>query len=196
MPRSRVSSRVSVASSPVEQREFALHRGDRVGGVGPPDALRPGLAQPQKPDLALLDEPRHCADRLLDRHRRIDPVLVIEIDDIDAEPLQARLAGLGDIGRGSRRRRWRRPAGGSGRIWSRSRRRCAGPSMPGRATPRSGPSHTCPSCRNGRRRARSRDGSAGSRPRRRSCRRPPTTTCSRARSPRPPVPPCRACAAP
>src|SRR5438045_4766391 len=62
------------------------------------DALRPGLAQAEMPDLALFDEPRHCADRILDRHRLIDPVLVIEIDDIDPEPLEARIACLRDIG--------------------------------------------------------------------------------------------------
>src|SRR6266849_4432826 len=66
--------------------------------MGAPDAFRPRLAQPEKAYLALFDEPRHRTHGLLDRHRRIDPVLIIEIDDIDPEPLQARLAGLGDIG--------------------------------------------------------------------------------------------------
>ncbi len=58
------------------------------------DALGLGLAQPDKAHLALLDEPRHPADRFLDRHRRIDAVLVIEVDMIGIEPLQARFAGL------------------------------------------------------------------------------------------------------
>src|SRR4051794_16057075 len=62
-----------------------------------PDALRPGLAQPQIPDLALFDEPGHCADGILDRHCRIDPVLIIKIDDIDTEPLEARIARLSNI---------------------------------------------------------------------------------------------------
>src|SRR5437588_10647168 len=66
--------------------------------MGPPDALRPGLAHPEITDLALFDEPRHCADRILDRYCRIDPVLIIEIDDIDPKPLEARLAGLDNIG--------------------------------------------------------------------------------------------------
>src|SRR5271156_2712772 len=69
-----------------------------MGGVGAPDALRPGFAQPEITDLTLFDEPGHCTDRILDRHCRIDPVLVIKIDDIDAEPLQARLARLDNIG--------------------------------------------------------------------------------------------------
>src|SRR5438128_1190730 len=66
--------------------------------MGAPDALGPGLAQAQKADLAVLDQPGHGADRLLDRHRRIDAVLIVEVDGFDAEPLEARLAGLSDIG--------------------------------------------------------------------------------------------------
>src|SRR5260370_37297904 len=69
-----------------------------MDGVGAPDALRPGLAQPQMPDLTLFDEPGHRADGVLDRHCRIDPVLVIEIDDIDTEALEARVARLCNIG--------------------------------------------------------------------------------------------------
>src|SRR5438105_2118092 len=65
--------------------------------MGAADALGPRLAQPQKTRLALLDQPAHRADRVLDGHRRIDPVLEIDIDGIDAEPLQARLARLLDI---------------------------------------------------------------------------------------------------
>src|SRR5215510_738312 len=56
------------------------------------DSLRPGLAQPEIAHLALLDEARHRADRVLDRHGRIDAVLIVEVDDIDAEPLEALVA--------------------------------------------------------------------------------------------------------
>ena len=65
--------------------------------MSPPDAFRSGLAQAEIPDLTLFDQPRHGADRVLNRHGRIDPVLVIEVDDINAEALEARLAGLRDI---------------------------------------------------------------------------------------------------
>src|SRR5262249_36033309 len=82
---------------PIEQREFALYRGDRMDGVGPADTLRPRFAKAEEAHLALFDETRHRANRVLDRHRGIDAVLVIEVDDIDAEPLEARLAGLNDI---------------------------------------------------------------------------------------------------
>jgi hypothetical protein len=46
------------------------------------------------PDLAGLDEPGHRADRVLDRRLGIDAVLVVQIDVIDAEPLEARIACL------------------------------------------------------------------------------------------------------
>ena len=59
--------------------------------------LRARLAQPDKPHLAALDEPAHLADRVLDRHVGIDAVLVIQVDHFEAEPLQARVAGLPDI---------------------------------------------------------------------------------------------------
>ena len=61
--------------------------------------MRSGRAShsPRKPHLALLDEPRHRTDGVFDRHRRIDPVLVVEIDDVDPEPLQARVARLKDV---------------------------------------------------------------------------------------------------
>src|SRR5207248_9563425 len=83
---------------PIKECEFPLHCGDPVSGMAPPDALRPGIAHPEITDLALFDAPRHCADRILDRHCRIDPVLIIEIDDIDPKPLEARLAGLDNVG--------------------------------------------------------------------------------------------------
>src|SRR5271165_5627520 len=66
--------------------------------VSPSDALGPSLTQSQISDLALFDQPRHRADRLLNGHRRINPVLVIKIDDIDAEPFEARVACSGNIG--------------------------------------------------------------------------------------------------
>jgi hypothetical protein len=80
----------------MQQQEPRLDRRERVVGMSAADALKP---QAEKSHLALLDKARHRADGLLDRHGRVDPVLVIEIDDLDAEPLQARLADLRDIGR-------------------------------------------------------------------------------------------------
>jgi hypothetical protein len=46
----------------------------------------------------LLHELCHRADRLLDRRLQVDAVLVVEIDRLDAEPLQRCLAGGADVG--------------------------------------------------------------------------------------------------
>src|SRR5262249_51439961 len=53
------------------QRVLGLQRADRVDRVRATDRLRRGLRQPEVADLALLDELRHRADRLLDRHRLV-----------------------------------------------------------------------------------------------------------------------------
>src|SRR6202008_597293 len=76
-----------------------LNGRDRMGRMGTANTLGPCLAHPEITDLALLDEPGHRADGLFDRHRRIDAMLIVEIDGLDTEPLQARLASLRDIGR-------------------------------------------------------------------------------------------------
>src|SRR3954470_10959238 len=68
-----------------------------MGRMGPPDRLRRSFGEAEIADLSLVLKARHFADRILDRHIRIDAVLVIEIDRIDREPLEARLAGGTDI---------------------------------------------------------------------------------------------------
>ena len=50
------------------------------------------LGQAEEADLAGLHELGHRADRLLDRRVLVDTVLVVEVDVIDAEPLQAAVA--------------------------------------------------------------------------------------------------------
>ncbi len=62
--------------------------------VRPTDRARAGLGQPEVTDLAGLHQLGHGADGLLDRHLRIDPVLVVEVDVVDPEPAQRRLARL------------------------------------------------------------------------------------------------------
>src|SRR6516164_381935 len=59
----------------------------------PAAGFRTRFAYTERAHLALLQEPRHGADRVFDRYRRIDAVLVIKIDHVDAEALEARLAG-------------------------------------------------------------------------------------------------------
>src|SRR5207302_8238876 len=73
------------------QRVFALQRRDRVDRVRATDRRRRCLGQAEKPHLALLHEVRHGAYGLLDRRRRIDAVLVVEIDHADAQAREARL---------------------------------------------------------------------------------------------------------
>ena len=51
----------------------------------------------EKADFALVLQSVHCTDRVFDRHRRVDAVLIIEVDGFNAEPLQARFAGGADI---------------------------------------------------------------------------------------------------
>ena len=58
---------------------------------------RGDFAQAEVAHLARGDQFGHGADGLLDRHCDIDPVLVIEVDDVGAEPAQTRLARLPDV---------------------------------------------------------------------------------------------------
>src|SRR3984893_9825813 len=87
-----------LAGLPIEQRVLALHGADGMGGVPPPDGLGRRLRQSEKADLPALDEPRHAAHGVLDGHLRIDPVLVVEVDHVHAQALEARVAGFRDIG--------------------------------------------------------------------------------------------------
>ena len=60
--------------------------------MGAPDRVGGGLAQAEMKHLALLDELGHRAHRLLDRHRPVDAVLVVQVDGVDVEPAERRLA--------------------------------------------------------------------------------------------------------
>jgi hypothetical protein len=79
------------------ERILHLHGAERVHGMGAADGLRTRLAQAQVADLALLDEPRHRPDGVLDRHVGVDPVLVVEVDPVDLQPLQAPLESDGHV---------------------------------------------------------------------------------------------------
>jgi len=65
-----------------------------MNGVRPSYGCRSGLGEPEIADLALLDQPGHRSDGLLDRRFGIDAVLIIQIDRLDVQPLQTGLAGL------------------------------------------------------------------------------------------------------
>ena len=75
-----------------KQRVLSLQRGDRVDLRGPAQSIRCRFAEADVADLAFLNECGHGSDGFLDRSRGIDAMLVVEIDGLDAEPLQAAFA--------------------------------------------------------------------------------------------------------
>ncbi len=79
------------------QRIFGLQGRDRMHLVGPADGVDAGLRQAEEARLALLHQPLHGPDGVLDGHVRIDPVLVVEVDGLDPQPPEAGLAGFLDI---------------------------------------------------------------------------------------------------
>ncbi len=79
------------------ERVLGLDRGDRVHVVSPADRLRRGLAEPDVEHLAVGDQLRHRADRLLDRDVGIDAVLVVEINMVGAEAPQRALDRAEDV---------------------------------------------------------------------------------------------------
>jgi hypothetical protein len=64
-----------------------------VHGVRAPDRLRRCFRQAEESHLPLSHEIGHRAGRLLDGHRAIDPMLIIEIDVVHAEPPERGIAG-------------------------------------------------------------------------------------------------------
>src|SRR6185312_3509630 len=74
------------------QRQLRLYGGDLVDLVRLADRLGRRFGKAEEADLPLLFQARHFAHRVLDRHLDIDAVLVIEVDRLDVQPLEARLA--------------------------------------------------------------------------------------------------------
>src|SRR5712692_10167931 len=68
-----------------------------MDGMGAADVGDAGLGQTEKSYFALLDQITYRAGHLLDRHGRIDPVLIEEIDVVGAEPAQGALHRLTDM---------------------------------------------------------------------------------------------------
>ncbi len=81
------------------QGVLGLQRGDRVHGVGAADRVRAGLGQADVADLAFGDQVGQRADGLLDGGIRVDPVLVVQVDVVDAQPLQRALDRGADVRR-------------------------------------------------------------------------------------------------
>src|SRR5260370_17410925 len=70
-----------------------------MNAVGAANGFRARLAETEKADLAVLHQPGHGAYRLFDRHGWIDAMLIKQIDHLDAEALQAGLAGTDHVRR-------------------------------------------------------------------------------------------------
>src|SRR5215210_3805602 len=77
---------------PGEERVLALEGAHRVHRMRPPDGLGPCLGEPQVSYLPRLDELLHSPHRLLDGHLRVDPVLVVEVYRVHAEPFERGVA--------------------------------------------------------------------------------------------------------
>ena len=79
------------------QRVFALESSERLDGVCATDRLRSRFRKAEVLDLTLLDQVLHSAGDVFDRHVRVNPVLIEQVDDIDLEPLERALDGLLDM---------------------------------------------------------------------------------------------------
>ena len=62
------------------ERVFGLHRRDRMDGVRAPHRAGAASDRPRSRTLPALHQIGHRADRLLDRHVRVDAVQVVEVD--------------------------------------------------------------------------------------------------------------------
>src|SRR4051812_5741831 len=60
--------------------------------VGAADGLGACFGEAERAYLARFDQTLHRADGFLDRHLRVDAMLVIDIDHVDPQALEARLA--------------------------------------------------------------------------------------------------------
>ena len=67
--------------------------------MGTTQRRRVDLANAERTHLALFDQPRHGADRVLDGDSGVDAVDVIEVDEFALQPFQRGLAGGCDGGR-------------------------------------------------------------------------------------------------
>ena len=76
---------------------FALDGRHRLDRMGAADRLRARLGQAEMLDLAGGDQVPDRARDVLDRHVRVDPMLIVEIDDLNPQPLQRAFNGLPDV---------------------------------------------------------------------------------------------------
>jgi hypothetical protein len=76
---------------------FGLQRANGMNFCGPAQGLRGGFREPYVADLSFLQKLSHGADRFFDGRGGIDAVLVVEIDGLDSQALQAGFAGSAHV---------------------------------------------------------------------------------------------------
>ena len=79
------------------QRIFALESRERLDGVCAADGFYSCFGKAEVLHLALLNQLLYRARHVFNRHVRIDPVLIEQVDDIDLEPLERAFDGLFDM---------------------------------------------------------------------------------------------------
>jgi hypothetical protein len=81
----------------VEQRELGLQRVDVADRLASLDLLPAVVRETDPPDEALIDQPGHRFPGLLERDRSSGPVELVEVDPLDAQPLETSLAGAAHL---------------------------------------------------------------------------------------------------
>ena len=81
------------------ERIFRLNSGDRVHGARSTKRIGGDFGEPDRADPACFDETRQFADRVFDRYRFVDAMHIVEVDVVDAEPLQRPLERFADVRR-------------------------------------------------------------------------------------------------
>ena len=83
------------------QRIFALQRSDRMDFGCTAKRVWTGFREAEPADFAGFDEFSEGANGVLDRNVGINAMLVVEIDDVDAETLEAAVTGATNVGWGA-----------------------------------------------------------------------------------------------
>lgn len=92
MPRSRHAARTPSSSTFRVQSEYSVW--SAVNGMRGAELLGGELTHADEAHLAFLHQLLHRADALLHRHVRVRAVLVVEVDALTTEALEAIFAGL------------------------------------------------------------------------------------------------------
>ena len=97
MPSSSSVGRISRSGSRYQSEYLALHRRHRLDRVGPSDRVCGGFGQAEVLHFALLDQILDGSGDILDRHIRVDAVLVVQIDRLDLQSRERALDHAPDV---------------------------------------------------------------------------------------------------